>query len=66
MPMNHNGQMVNGIQKFTIRPIEDAVQHRQWEQFEKLTQAAEEKKTLTLIENYNAQHPDDPVRFSAL
>jgi len=65
MSMNHNGQMVNGIQKFTIRPIDDAVQHKQWQQFENIGRAAEEKKLLTRIENYNAQHPEDPVQFTA-
>jgi predicted transcriptional regulator len=65
MSMNHNGQMVNGIQKFTIRPINDAVQSKQWQQFENIGRAAEEKKLLTRIENYNAQHPEDPVQFTA-
>lgn len=64
-PKKHDGQMQNGVQRFTIRPIDDAIQHRQWEQFEKLTHAASEQKKLTLIENYNTQHPDDPIRFRA-
>ena len=65
MSMDHNGKKVNGIQKFTIRPINDAVQHKQWRQFENMGSAADEKKLLTQIENYNARHPDDPVRFTA-
>ena len=64
MPMEHDGKKVNGIQKFTIRPIDDAVQHKQWKQFENIGRAADEKKLLTRIENYNAQHPKDPVYFT--
>ncbi len=63
--MNLNGKVVNGIQRFTIRPIDDAILNWQYEQIEKLTHAADEQKKLTLIENYNTQHPDDPIRFRA-
>ena len=40
MPMEHNGKTVNGIQKFTIRPIDDAVQHKQWKQFDSIGRVA--------------------------
>ena len=61
MSMDHNGQKVNGIQMFTIRPIDDAIQHKQWMQMEALVRATEIQKTADRITKYNEKHADNPV-----
>lgn len=64
--MNHNGKKVNGVQMFTIRPIEDALQHHQWLQMENLSRAAAAQKTEARITKYNEKHPDKPIRISPM
>ena len=59
--MNHNGKKVNGVQMFTIRPIEDALQHHQWAQMENLSRAAAAQEVEDRVAKYNARHPDRPV-----
>ena len=61
--MNHNGRKVNGVQVFTIRPIEDAVQHYQWKQLERLSRAAEAQKAENRVAKYNERHSESPVRI---
>lgn len=62
--MNHNGRKVNGVQMFTIRPIEDAIQHHQWEQMESLSLALEAQEAEARVAKYNAKHPDTPVKIT--
>ena len=62
--MNHNGKKVNGVQMFTIRPIEDAIQHYQWAQMESLSRAAEAWEAEDRVAKYNAKHPDKPVKIT--
>ena len=64
--MNHNGKKVNGVQMFTIRPIEDAIQHHQWVQMEKLSGSSAAQKVQDRITKYNAKHPDKPVRITPM
>lgn len=59
--MNHNGKKVNGVQMFTIRPIEDAISHYQWLQMESLSLAAAAQEAEDRVAKYNARHPDMPV-----
>ena len=59
--MNHNGKKVNGVQMFTIRPIEDAIRHHQWVQRESLSLAAAAQEAEARITKYNARHPGKPV-----
>ena len=59
--MNHNGRKVNGVQLFTIRPIEDAVAHRQWAMLEDLSNAAATQRILDRVAKHNAQHPESPA-----
>ena len=59
--MNHNGKKVNGVQLFTIRPIEDAIQHHQWVQMEKLSESSAAQQVEDHITKYNVKHPDKPV-----
>ena len=59
--MNHNGKKVNGVQLFTIRPIEDAIQHHQWVQMEKLSESSAAQQVEDRITKYNTKHPDKPI-----
>lgn len=60
--MNHNGKKVNGVQMFTIRPIEDAIAHYQWELMENLSRAAAALETENRVAKYNERHPDAPAK----
>lgn len=60
--MNHKGKKVNGVQMFTIRPIEDAKEHHQWAIMEKLSRAAAAQEAQDRIVKYNEKHPDKPVK----
>lgn len=62
--MNHNGKIVNGVQLFTIRPIEDAIQHYQWAQMESLSRAAKAQEAENRVAKYNAKHPDKPIMIT--
>ena len=62
--MNHNGKKVNGVQMFTIRPIEDAISHYQWTQMESLSRAAEAQEAEARVAKYNAKLPDKPVKIT--
>ena len=64
--MNHNGKKVNGVQLFTIRPIEDAIQHFQWAQMESLSRAAEAQEAEDRVAKYNARHPDKPIKVTSV
>ena len=64
--MNHNGKKVNGVQLFTIRPIEDAISHHQWMQMENLTRAAAAQEAQTRVTEYNAKHPGKPVKVELM
>ena len=59
--MKHNGKKVNGVQLFTIRPIEEAVNHQQYLLMEQLSKDSEAQKTESLITKYNAKHRDKPL-----
>ena len=59
--MLHNGKKVNGVQLFTIRPIENAIAHRQWVQMEKLSKSSAAQKVEDRITKYNANLPDKPL-----
>ena len=59
--MNHNGKKVNGVQMFTIRPIEDAISHYQWEQMENLSRTVEAQEAEDRVAKYNARHPGKPI-----
>ena len=59
--MNHGGRKVNGVQLFTIRPIEDAVAHRQWAMLEDLSNAAATQRIEDRAAKHNAQHPESPA-----
>lgn len=64
--MNHNGKKVNGVQLFTIRPIEDAISHHQWVQMENLSRAAAAQEAEARVAKYNARHPDTPVKVDLM
>lgn len=64
--MMHNGRKVNGVQLFTIRPIEDAIQHHQWVQMENLSRTAAAQQAEARITKYNAKHPDKPVKITPM
>lgn len=59
--MNHGGRKVNGVQLFTIRPIEDAVAHRQWAMLEDLSRGTEARRIEDRVAKYNVQHPESPA-----
>ena len=59
--MKHNGRKVNGVQLFTIRPIEEAVNHQQYLLMEQLSKDSEAQKTEARVTKYNAKHPDKPI-----
>ena len=59
--MLHNGKKVNGVQLFTIRPIENAIAHRQWVQMEKLSESSAAQKADARITKYNAKQPHKPL-----
>ena len=64
--MNHNGKKVNGVQLFTIRPIEEAVSHQQYLLMEQLSKDSAEQKTEARITKSNAKHPDKPIRITPI
>lgn len=64
--MNHKGRKVNGVQLFTIRPIEDAVQHHQWMQMEAISLAAAQQSLEDRVAKYNVKHPEMPVRVAPM
>lgn len=59
--MDHGGRKVNGVQLFTIRPIEEAVARRQWAMLEDLSQETEVRRIEDRVAKHNAQHPESPV-----
>ena len=59
--MNHGGRKVNGVQLFTIRPIEEAVAHRQWAMLEDLSRGTEARRIEERVAKHNAQHPESPA-----
>ena len=64
--MNHNGKKVNGVQLFTIRPIDDAISHHQWVQMESLSRTAAAQEAEARVTKYNARHPDKPVKITPM
>lgn len=64
--MSHNGKKVNGVQMFTIRPIEDAIAHHQWELMENLSRAAAAQEAELRVAKYNERHPDKPIRITPM
>ena len=64
--MKHNGKKVNGVQLFTIRPIEEAVNHQQYLLMEQLSKDSAEQKTEARITKHNANHPDKPIKITPM
>ena len=64
--MKHDGKKVNGVQLFTIRPIEEAVSHQQYLLMEQLSKDSAEQKVEARITKYNARHPDKPIRITPM
>ena len=64
--MKHDGKKVNGVQLFTIRPIEEAVNHQQYLLMEQLSKDSAEQKTEARITKHNANHPDKPIKITPM
>ena len=64
--MKHDGKKVNGVQLFTIRPIEEAVNHQQYLLMEQLSKDSEAQKTEARITKYNAKHPGKPIKITPM
>lgn len=52
-----NGRKQNGNLKYTIRPIQDAVEYYYNQQMKNITDAIAREKAQQLLEKYNKKHP---------
>ena len=52
-----DGKKRNGNLKYTIRPIQDAIEHYHHEQMKNVNEVAARAKAQKMLDEYNRQHP---------
>ena len=52
-----NGPKRNGNLKYTIRPIQDAIEHYHYEQMKNVNEVAARAKAQKMLDDYNRKHP---------
>ena len=52
-----DGKKRNGNLKYTIRPIQDAIEHYHYEQMKNVNEVAARAKAQKMLDNYNRKHP---------
>ena len=52
-----DGKKRNGNLKYTIRPIQDAIEHYHHEQMKNVNEVAARAKAQKMLEDYNRKHP---------
>ena len=52
-----NGKKRNGNLKYTIRPIQDALEHYHYEQMKNVNEVAARAKAQKMLDDYNRKHP---------
>ena len=52
-----DGKKRNGNLKYTIRPIQDALEHYHHEQMKNVNEVAARAKAQKMLEDYNRKHP---------
>lgn len=52
-----DGKKRNGNLKYTIRPIQDAIEHYHYEQMKNVNEVAARAKARKMLDDYNRKHP---------
>ena len=52
-----DGKKRNGNLKYTIRPIQDAIEHYHYEQMKNVNEVAARAKAQKMLDDYNRKHP---------
>ena len=52
-----DGKKRNGNLKYTIRPIQDAIEHYYYEQMKNVNEVAARAKAQKMLDDYNRKHP---------
>ena len=52
-----DGKKRNGNLKYTIRPIQDAIEHYHYEQMKSVNEVAARAKAQKMLDDYNRKHP---------
>ena len=52
-----DGKKRNGNLKYTIRPIQDAIEHYHYEQMKNVNEVAARSKAQKMLDEYNRKHP---------
>ena len=52
-----DGKKRNGNLKYTIRPIQDAIEHYHYEQMKNVNEVAARAKAQKMLDEYNRKHP---------
>ena len=52
-----DGKKRNGNLKYTIRPIQDAIEHYHYEQMKNVNEVAARAKAQNMLDDYNRKHP---------
>lgn len=52
-----DGKKRNGNLKYTIRPIQDAIEHYNYEQMKNVNEVAARAKAQKMLDDYNRKHP---------
>ena len=52
-----DGKKRNGNLKYTIRPIQDAIEHYHYEQMKNVNEGAARAKAQKMLDEYNRKHP---------
>ena len=52
-----DGKKRNGNLKYTIRPIQDAIEHYHYEQMKNVNEGAARAKAQKMLDDYNRKHP---------
>jgi hypothetical protein len=52
-----DGKKRNGNLKYTIRPIQDALEHYHYEQMKNVNEVAARAKAQKMLDDYNRKHP---------
>ena len=52
-----DGKKRNGNLKYTIRPIQDAIEHYHYEQMRNVNEVAARAKAQKMLDDYNRKHP---------
>ena len=52
-----DGKKRNGNLKYTIRPIQDAIEHYHYEQMKNVNEVAVRAKAQKMLDDYNRKHP---------